>query len=71
MCVTFEFIQLSLRQGKYTFTIITHMFRAVGVILILWYLSHTISQSFLALDRALTAVFGTLEASAVASQKNF
>ncbi len=47
------------------------MLRAVGVILILWYLSHSFNQSFLALDRALKAVFETLEASAIASQKNF
>jgi hypothetical protein len=47
------------------------MFRAFGVILILWYLSHTFAQSFLAFDRALTATFETLETAAVASRENF
>ncbi len=47
------------------------MFRALGVILILWYLSHAFSQSFLALDDALSALLETLEASAIGYQENF
>ncbi len=47
------------------------MFRAFGVILILWYLSHTFTQSFFAFDKALTATFETLEAVARASRKDF
>jgi hypothetical protein len=47
------------------------MFRAIGVVLVLWYLSHTFNQSFLALDNMLTASFETIEAKAVASRVNF
>jgi hypothetical protein len=47
------------------------MFRAIGVIMILWYTSSLFSQSFIALDRAMTATFGTVEVAAIASQKNF
>ncbi len=47
------------------------MFRAIGVILILWYLSHTFTQSFLAFDRAVTTAFETFEAVAVASRDDF
>ncbi len=45
------------------------MFRAIGVILILWYLSHLFTQSFSALDGAMTATFETLEAAAIASRE--
>jgi len=47
------------------------MFRAIGVVIILWYLSSLFSSSFLALDRTLTVSFGALEAASVASQKQF
>lgn len=47
------------------------MFRALGVVLILWYLSHAFTQSFLAFDSALSATFRTLEAAALASQEKF
>ncbi|MCF7815504.1 MAG: hypothetical protein K9M10_01945 [Candidatus Pacebacteria bacterium] len=47
------------------------MFRAIGVLLILWYLSSLFSQSFLALDSALTASFQAVESAAVQSQKQF
>ncbi len=45
------------------------MFRAIGVVIILWYVSHLFAHSFLSLDSALSATFKTLEAAAVASQK--
>ncbi len=44
------------------------MFQSIGVVIILWYLSHLFSSSFLALDDAMTATFKTLEATAVASR---
>jgi len=44
------------------------MFRAFGMILILWYLSHLFSQSFVALDKALTATFNTLGTAAAVSE---
>lgn len=40
------------------------MFRAVGVILILWYLSSLFMQTFSAADDAFTATFEALEAAA-------
>jgi hypothetical protein len=51
-------------------TTTTAMFRAIGVILILWYLSHLFSSSFSSLDGALTATFETMEAAAVASREH-
>ena len=45
------------------------MFRAIGVVIILWYLSSLFSQSFLAIDRTLTASLGALEAAAVVSKE--
>lgn len=45
------------------------MFRAVGVVLILWYLSSLFSQSFSALDRTLTASLSALEATAIVSKE--
>lgn len=51
--------------------IVQAMFRAIGVLLILWYLSSLFSQSFLALDSALTASFQAVESAAVQSQKQF
>jgi len=47
------------------------MFRAIGVVIILWYLSSLFSQTFLALDRTATATLSALEAAAVASEKQF
>jgi hypothetical protein len=46
------------------------MFRALGVILVLWYLSHAFTESFHAFDRALRATFETLEAAAIASRES-
>lgn len=45
------------------------MFRALGVVMVLWYLSAQFTQTFRALDNALSASLETLEATAVASQK--
>lgn len=45
------------------------MFRAIGVIMVLWYLSHLFGNSFQSLDKALTATFETLEATLVASRE--
>lgn len=45
------------------------MFRAIGVVIILWYLSHQFTQSFVAFDHAGKAVFEAVEAAAVASQQ--
>lgn len=46
------------------------MFRAIGVVLILWYLSHQFSQSYHALDRALTATLETVEVAAETSREH-
>ena len=45
------------------------MLRAIGVVLVLWYLSQLFAQSFTSLDSALSATFETLEAAAKASEK--
>ncbi len=47
------------------------MFRALGVVIILWYISHLFTQSFVALDYAGEATFQTLEAVVIASRQNF
>ena len=47
------------------------MFRAIGVILILWYLSHVFSQSFVAMDSAGRATFKALEAAAIQAEQKF
>ena len=47
------------------------MFRALGIIMIIWYLSSLFTSSFSALDKTLTASLGALEAASVASQKEF
>lgn len=41
------------------------MFRALGVILIVWYLSTLFTASFISLDRAATATFDAVEAAAL------
>jgi hypothetical protein len=55
--------------GMRATTILT-MFRAIGVVIILWYVSHLFTQSFLSLDSALSESFETLEVAAVASRKH-
>ncbi len=45
------------------------MFRAIGVVIVLWYASHLFAHAFTSLDSALSATFGTLEAAAVASRE--
>ncbi len=47
------------------------MFRAIGVILILWYLSQVFSQSFVAADSAGKATFNALQAAAIKAEQNF
>jgi hypothetical protein len=47
------------------------MFRAIGVVIVLWYLSSIFSQTFHALDEALTASLSALEAAAIASKDQF
>ncbi|MCD5381720.1 MAG: hypothetical protein LR017_00205 [Candidatus Pacebacteria bacterium] len=46
------------------------MFRAIGLILLLWYLSGQFQDSFVALDKAATASFNTIEAAATLSQQH-
>jgi len=48
-----------------------YMFRAIGLILVLWYISHLFTQSFAALDTAGKATFEAIEAAAIASKQNF
>ena len=45
-----------------------NMFKAFGVVVILWYLSHLFSASFVALDAAATATFNTVETAAEVSE---
>jgi len=45
------------------------MFRAIGLVLIIWYLSTLFSQSFNSADSAISESFKALEAAAVMSQK--
>lgn len=52
-------------------TITSHMFKAFGVVIIFWYMSSLFTQTFLSMDRALSATFHTLEVAAVASEKQF
>lgn len=47
------------------------MFRAIGFLIVLWGLSQYFAQSFVALDKAATASFETIEAAANASQQQF
>lgn len=47
------------------------MFKAIGAVIILWYLSTLFAQSFSAADKAISASFNTLEVAAVISQKQF
>jgi len=47
------------------------MFKAIGAILIIWFLSHQFVQSFSALDEAGSAVFLTIEAVAESTQLKF
>ncbi len=47
------------------------MFRAFGFVIVLWYLSTLFAQTFKSADSALSASFGTLEASAIAGQKHY
>ncbi len=47
------------------------MFRALGFVIGLWFVSHLFTQSFGAADNAFKAVFEALEALAVASAQNF
>ena len=47
------------------------MFRAIGAILLIWFLSHHFSSSFDAFDGALTATFEAIEMAAEASERQF
>ena len=47
------------------------MFRSIGVVIVLWYVSTLFAQTFIAMDSAFTATFHSLEAVAVSSQKTF
>ena len=47
------------------------MFRSIGVVIVLWYLSSLFSQSFSSADSAFSASFQALESAAVASEKRF
>jgi hypothetical protein len=47
------------------------MFRALGVVIILWYVSSLFTNSFSAADRAFSATFHTLELAAIKLEKQF
>ncbi len=44
------------------------MFRAIGILIVLWGLSHFFNNAFTALDGAAAETFRALEAAAVVSQ---
>ncbi len=46
------------------------MFRAIGFVIMLWYVSQLFSQSIVALDNAGKATFETIEAAAIVSRSN-
>lgn len=46
------------------------MFKAIGVVIILWYLSHLFTESFASLDSAMGESFETLEVAAVISREH-
>lgn len=64
------YIRLSPRQRKYTFATTYIMFRAIGFVIMLWYVSQLFSQSIAALDTAGKATFETLEAAAIVSRNH-
>lgn len=47
------------------------MFRAIGLIMLLWFLSNLFMQSFRSADDAISATFNALEAAAVMSEEAF
>lgn len=47
------------------------MFRAIGIVIVIWYVSHVFTQSFKAADVAGKATFEAIEAAAIVSKKNF
>ncbi len=63
------YIQRSSRQGSRA-TTNNLMFRAIGFVIILWYVSQLFTQSFSSLDSALSESFETLEVAAVVSRKH-
>lgn len=65
-----EFIQLSPRQRKHAFATYFYMFRAIGFVIVLWYISQLFGQSIAALDNAGKATFETLEAAAIVSRSS-
>ncbi len=65
-----RFISSALLVRDARVTTISTMFRALGVVIILWYVSRLFAQSFSALDGAMTATFETLEATAIASREH-
>lgn len=46
------------------------MFRAIGIVIILYALSQFFSAAFVAFERAAVATFGAIEAAAVVSKEN-
>jgi hypothetical protein len=46
------------------------MFRAIGFVIMLWYVSQLFTQSFAALDNAGKAAFETFEAAAIVSRSH-
>lgn len=46
------------------------MFRAIGIVIILYALSQFFSSAFVAFERAAVATFGAIEAAAVVSEVN-
>jgi hypothetical protein len=47
------------------------MLRAIGLILILWYLSVLFTESFRAFDEATSATFNAIESAATVAERNF
>lgn len=45
------------------------MFRAIGLILVIWFLSTLFASSFTAFDKALTATFSVIETAALVREQ--
>lgn len=64
ICATTDFIQTTHSSCVVIVANYICMFKSIGMILVIWYLSSLFSASFDAADRAITATFNALEATA-------
>ena len=67
-CINF---QLSNRHRNQAFVTNINILRSIGIVIVLWYVSHVFNQSIVAIDRAGKATFEAVEAAAIVSKQNF